>query len=43
MILRKTWDTIKQLNGKTKYISNSIPKRMTIDSINTFYQNKIAI
>ena len=41
--IEKTWDTIKQVNGKTKYISNSIPKRMTIDSINTFYQNKIAI
>ena len=40
--MKKTWDTIKQIIGKTKTFKNDIPKRMVIDGIETFDQNKIA-
>ena len=40
--MKKTWDTIKQVIGKTKTIKNDIPKRMVIDGIETFDQNKVA-
>ena len=40
--VKKTWDTIKQIIGKTKTFKNDIPKRMVIDGIETFDQNKIA-
>ena len=40
--MKKTWDAIKQVIGKTKTIKNDIPKRMVIDGIETFDQNKIA-
>ena len=40
--MKKTWDTIKQVIGKTKTFKNDIPKRMVIDGIETFDQNKIA-
>ena len=33
--------TIRQVIGKTKSTSNSFPKRMIIDSIEFFDQNKI--
>ena len=39
--MKKTWDTIKQVIGKTKTIKNDIPKRMVIDGIETFDQNEI--
>ena len=39
---KKTWDTIKQVIGKTKTFKNYILKRMVIDGIETFDQNKIA-
>ena len=34
--MKKTWDTIKQVIGKTKTIKNDIPKIMVIDGI--FYK-----
>ena len=40
--MKKTWDTIKQIIGKTKTFKNGIPKRMVINGIETFDQNKIA-
>ena len=40
--MKKTWDTIKQIIGKTKTFKNDIPKRMVIDGIETFDQNKFA-
>ena len=40
--MKKTWDTIKEVIGKTKTFKNDIPKRMVIDGIETFDQNKIA-
>ena len=40
--MKKTWDTIKQIIGKTKTFKNDIPKRMVINGIETFDQNKIA-
>ena len=40
--MKKTWDTIKQVIGKTETIKNDIPKRMVIDGIETSDQNKIA-
>ena len=40
--MKKTWGTIKQVIGKTKTIKNDNPKRMVIDGIETFDQNKIA-
>ena len=40
--MKKMWDTIKQIIGKTKTIKNDVPKRMFIDGIETFDQNKIA-
>ena len=40
--MKKTWDAIKQVIGKTKTFKNDIPKRMAIDGIETFDQNKIA-
>ena len=39
---KKTWDTIKQVIGKTKTFKNDIQKRMVIDGIETFDHNKIA-
>ena len=36
--MKKTWDTIKQVIGKTKTIKNDILKRMVIDGIETFDQ-----
>ena len=38
----KTWDTIKKVIGKTKAFKNDIPKRMVIDGIETFDQEKLA-
>ena len=40
--MKKTWDTIKQIIGKTKTFKNHIPKRMVTDGIESFDQNKIA-
>ena len=40
--MKKTWDTIKQIIGKTKIFKNDILKRMVIDGIETFDRNKIA-
>ena len=40
--MKKTWDTIKQIIGKTKTFKNDIPKRMVTDGIESFDQNKIA-
>ena len=40
--MKKTWDTVKQIIGKTKTFENNIRKRMVIDGIETFDQNKIA-
>ena len=40
--MKKSWDTIKQVIGKTKTFKNDIPKRMVIDGIETFDENKIA-
>ena len=40
--MKKMWDTIKQIIGKTKTFKNDIPKRMVINGIETFDQNKIA-
>ena len=40
--MKKTWDTIKQIIGKTKIFKNDILKRMVIDGIETFDQSKIA-
>ena len=37
--MKKTWDTKKQVIGKTKTIKNDILKRMVIDGIETFDQN----
>ena len=39
--MKKTWDTTKQVIGKTKTIKNDILKRMVIDGIETFDRNKI--
>ena len=40
--LKKTWDTIKEVTGKTKTFKNNIPKRMVIEGIETFDEEKIA-
>ena len=40
--MKKSWDTIKQIIGKTKTFKNDIPKRMVTDGIESFDQNKIA-
>ena len=40
--MKKTWNTIKKVIGKTKSFKNYIPKRMVIDRIGTFDQEKIA-
>ena len=40
--MKKTWETIKEVIGKTKTFKNNIPKRMVIDGIETFDQEKIA-
>ena len=40
--MKKTLGTIKQVIGKTKTFKNDIPKRMVIDGIETFDQNKFA-
>ena len=40
-IFKKTWDTVKEVIGKTKTLKNDIPKRITLDGIETFDQNKI--
>ena len=40
--MKKMWDTIKQIIGKTKTFKNDIPKRMVINGIETFDQNKTA-
>ena len=40
--MKKAWDTIKEVIGKTKSYKNEIPKRMMINGIETFDQNKIA-
>ena len=40
--MKKTWDTIKEVIGKTKAFKNDIPKRMVINGIETFGQNKTA-
>ena len=37
--MNKTWDTIKEVIGKTKTFKNDFPKRMVIDGIETFDQN----
>ena len=37
--MKKTWDTIKQIIGKTKIFKNDILKRMVIDGIETFDQS----
>ena len=39
--MKKTWDTIKEVTGKTKTFKNGISKRMVIVGIETFDQNKI--
>ena len=39
--MKKAWDTIKEVVGKTKTFKNDIPKRIIIDGIETFNQNKI--
>ena len=36
--MKKTWDTIKQVIGKTKTFKNDIPKRIVIDGIETYTQ-----
>ena len=40
--MKKTWDTIKEVTGKTKTFKNNIPKRMVIEGIETFDEEKIA-
>ena len=40
--MKKSWDKIKEIIGKTKTFKNDILKRMVIDGIETFDQNKIA-
>ena len=40
--MKKTWDTIKVVFCKTKTFKNNIPKRIVVDGIETFDQNKIA-
>ena len=43
--MKRTWDTIKQIigkTGKTKTFKNDIRKRMIIDGLETFDQNKVA-
>ena len=40
--MKKTWDTIKLVFCKTKTFKNNIPKRIVVDGIETFDQNKIA-
>ena len=39
--MKKTWDTIKEVIGKTKTFKNGISKSMVIVGIETFDQNKI--
>ena len=36
--MKKTWDAIKQVIGKTKTFKNDIPKRIVIDGIETYTQ-----
>ena len=36
------WKTIKEVTSKSKTFKNDIPKRMIIDEIETFDQNKNA-
>ena len=40
--MKKTWETIKEVIGKTKTFKNNILKRIVIDGIETFDQEKIA-
>ena len=40
--VKKTWDTIKEVIGKSKLIDNGLPKMMVIDGCEIFDQNKIA-
>ena len=40
--VKKTWDTIKEVIGKSKLIDNGLPKLMVIDGCEIFDQNKIA-
>ena len=43
--MKRTLDTIKQIigkNGKTKNFKNDTQKRMVIDGLETFDQNKVA-
>ena len=40
--MKKTWDTIKEVIGKIETFKNEILKRMVIDGIETFDQEKIA-
>ena len=39
---KKTWDTVKEVIGKTKLFRNAILKKMDIDEIGIFDQTKIA-
>ena len=40
--VKKKWDTIKEVIGKSKLIDKSLPKIMVIDECEIFDQNKIA-
>ena len=39
--MKKTWDSIKEGIGKMETFKNDIPKRMVIDEIETFDQEKL--
>ena len=40
--VKKTWDKIREVIGKSKLIDNGLPKMMVIDPYEIFDQNKIA-
>ena len=40
--VKKIWDTINEVIGKSKLIDNGIPKMMVIDGCEILNQNKVA-
>ena len=40
--MKKTWDMIEEVIGNTKTFKNNILKRMVINEIDSFDQNKFA-
>ena len=39
--MKKTWDTVKEVIGKSKTFKNDIPERMVIEGAETFGQEKL--